>query len=519
MTTDFYFPKKCGINPFWKIKWKIKSENKESVVKDLLVQKIAQKIAVGYRRLSLVSNRDGLLTTDDVRHELLRVAGLTVVTGDRLQLRLHFELVYRRDVEGRYVYLTNRTDDLVPDMEEEAYVTRFDAADLFPLFTDKSLLEGLSLDELTALNERCGIRRIAFADCRRMVDEVKREREALRCRSAEHFRERMAAIQSDWQGDMTGTIRAVADCMTDAVSNGAYEAISNDTQRLNDSFQQWIDNNYFATLNSSHLLHPKSVNKILPFLSDKHTGDDRVALLVVDGLAYWQYHLLHDYLTKQGFTPKADTTLAWLPTITMLSRQAIFRGSAPQNDYKQSPANERRLWQDYWTAHGIGGYAIQYLSDHDEFAINEGVRRLAYVTVEMDGKMHSCTDYRDLLLLTENWLSRITEKIATMRRMGFAVYLTTDHGSVMARGWKRISDVEKVFLYKDGSRGKRHLIYNNVEPKTAFLDAHKGEIELLNHDTWLAVRSTVCFEREGQQLITHGGSHFWEVVIPFVTIE
>lgn len=486
---------------------------------DSLVQKIAKKIAVGYRRLSVVSNHDGLFATDDVRRELQRVARLTVVTGDRMQLRLHFELVYRHDAEGRYVYLTDRIDDLVPDMEEEAYVTSFDAADLFPLFADKSLLGCLCLDELTALNERCGIRRISFADCRRMVDEVKREREEQRRKSAEHFRERMANIQGDWQGDMTGTIAAVSECMTNAVSNGAYEAISDDIRRLNDSFQQWIDNNYFATLNSSHLSRPKSVNKILPFLSDKHNSDDRVALVVVDGLAYWQYHLLHDYLTKQGFTPKADTTLAWLPTITMLSRQAIFRGRVPQGDYKQSPTNERRLWQDYWTAHGVDAYAIQYLSDRDEFAINEGVRRLAYVTVEMDEKMHSSTDYRDLLSLTENWLSRITEKIATMRRMGFAVYLTTDHGSVMAHGWQPISAVEKVFLYKDGSRGKRHLIYNNVEQKNAFMNAHKDEIELLSRDSWLAVRSTACFERAGQQLITHGGSHFWEVVIPFVTIE
>ena len=73
----------------------------------------------------------------------------------------------------------------------------------------------------------------------------------------------------------------------------------------------------------------------------------------------------------------------------MLSRQAIFRGGRPQMDYKQSPEAERRLWHDFWHQVGMSSYELQYLYDNEEFAINEGVNRLAYVTVEMDYKMHA----------------------------------------------------------------------------------------------------------------------------------
>lgn len=54
--------------------------------------------------------------------------------------------------------------------------------------------------------------------------------------------------------------------------------------------------------------------------------------------------------------------------------------------------------------------------------------------------------------------------------------------------------------------------------KTRF-EENKAEIPLLLHEDWLAVRNDACFENEGQTIITHGGSHFMEMVIPFVKIE
>lgn len=41
--------------------------------------------------------------------------------------------------------------------------------------------------------------------------------------------------------------------------------------------------------------------------------------------------------------------------------------------------------------------------------------------------------------------------------------------------------------------------------------------ELLVHDKWIVWRTEKCFKN--QDIITHGGAHFLEVVIPFVTID
>lgn len=485
-----------------------------------LIAKALKKVTVDYSRLSIVSNHDGFLAREEVRHALLEQAGLNVVVGSNLKLRVHFETTYREAPGERFLYVTESRETLVPDMVEGAYMTDFAVADLFPMFADKSLLKGLSIDELTLLLRKCGIRKVSMSESGRLVEEVKQEMEQERRRSSEYYREQIEKVNVDWAKEVRESIEEISECMIGAVRHGVYDAIAPMIEGFNQQFQEWIDDSYFATLNASHYFAPKSVNKVLPHIAEAHREqDEKVALIVVDGLAYWQYYLLKEQLNKEGLAFKDSTLLAWLPTITMLSRQAIFRGEAPIRDYTQNPTNERKLWYDYWGKRGFSDYCIQYLRDGEEFAINEGVTRLAYVTVEMDEKMHSSTDYKDLLSLTENWCPRITEKMATLVRMGFTIYLTSDHGSVLSYGWQTISQVERVFLYKDGSRGKRHLMYNRKEEKEGFVKNHSHKVELLSHEQWLTIRSTACFEREGVQIITHGGCHFMEVLVPFVTIN
>ena len=486
-----------------------------------LIKRLAAKVTVDYQRLSIVSNPDGLLSQEAVRTLLYQQHGLEVVSGTNMQLRIHFELEYKRsrsqDSSFKCIYVTKSIETILPDMRQEAYLCDFCVGDLFPLFTDKSLLQGLPFEVLTELYDQCAMRRINLVEGSLLVDNIVKEHEKRAKQSAEYCLAQLASINVDWRKPMQ-TINAVSEIVVNAVRNGVYPQIMSGIATINQNFQDWIDSYYFATLQSNHLLHPKSVNKILPHLSEKYGKEEKVALLVVDGFAYWQYTILRHYLQGRGLETQDGTTLSWLPSITMLSRQAIFRGATPLQDYKQSPENERKLWQTFWQEHGIGSYETQYLSDKDEFAINEGVKRLAIVTVEMDSKMHSSTDYRDLLSLTENWCHRITEKIQTVLQAGYNLYLTTDHGSTLSYGWRTISAVEAVFLYTDGSRGRRHLIYKNIEEQERF---HKENQEhpLLKHDNWISIRDDSCFAREGETMITHGGSHFMEVIIPFVEIK
>ena len=481
-----------------------------------LIKRLASKVTVDYQRLSIVSNPDGLLTQDVVRSLLYQQYGIEVVTGSNLKLRIHYELEYKQQQTARYIYITNSIESILPDMRQEAYLCKFNVGDVFPLFTDKSLLQGKPFEVLTELYDQCSMRRINMAEGQLLIENILKELERKAKQSAEYCLSLLSNVDVDWQNP-TQTISAISEHIIRAVQYGVYSQIQPTVDAINLSFQEWIEREYFASLQSNHLKHPKSVNKILPHLAEKHQKDDKVALLVVDGFAYWQYAVLKNYLQKENIESQDGCTLSWLPSITMLSRQAIFRGAAPLQDYKQSPENERRLWQTFWKEHGVSQYETQYISEKDEFAINEGVKRLAFVTIEMDKKMHSSTDYRDLLSLTENWCHRITEKIQTVLQAGFHLYLTTDHGSTLSYGWRPISQVEAVFLYKDGSRGRRHLIYNSKEELERFYNQNKAH-PLLKHDNWLAIKDNSCFAKEGEIMITHGGCHFMEVVIPFVKL-
>ena len=481
-----------------------------------LIQQVAKRITVEYCRLTLVRNTDGFLNDVEVCTLLSQECQVEVVRGTQLQLRLHYELEYKSRPEERFVYVCQQTDTLLPDMLKEGKVLDFSISDLFPLFADKALVRRQPLQVLEWLYDEIGLRRINLAEGKMMVDNLLHRFNENRNHSVSHLRERLNRLEINW-ADSQKTIESVSEIMVDAIKAGVIEEMDDDIEQINNQFQDWLNEHYFAVLQSNPLLGAKSVNRILPHLAANYQHEGKVALLVIDGLAYWQYIVLKRYLDSLGVKTQDSTIVSWLPSITMFSRQAIFRGNTPTMDYKQSPENERKLWRSYWQSQSVSQFETQYISDDDEFAINEGVKRLAVVTVEMDKKMHSSYDYRDLLSLTENWCPRITEKIQTIIAAGYTLYLTTDHGSVLSKGWRALSQVEKVFLYKDGSRGKRHLIYNNEEEYLRFAKEN-GELGMLAHDHWLCMRSNLCFARNNERMITHGGCHFEEVVIPFIKI-
>lgn len=482
-----------------------------------LIKKVAQKIAVEYCNLSIVENPDGFLTQDAVCRLLRQECGIEVVAGTNLQLRIHYELQYKEHPDRRYVYVCNSVSSVLMDMKRSAHVTNFSISDVFPLFADKALLKTLPFDVLDILHERIGIRKISLQEGKQMVQSIVSEIEEQKRRSAEFFLEQLADVDVDWHNQKM-TMAAVSRILAKAIKAGAYEGIADKIAEINEQFQRWVDSDYFATLQSNPLLKAKSVNKILPHIDANHTKEEKVALLVVDGFSYWQYVILKDALKQTDLKVEDGTTLAWMPSITMLSRQAIFRGATPKQDYKQNPENEKRLWLEYWQSRGFGSYELQYISDKDEFAINEGVKRLAVVTVRMDEKMHSSSDYKDLYSLTENWCPRIMEQIQAIVSVGYKLYLTTDHGSVLSQGWRTLNQLEKVFLYKDGSRGARHLIYNNKEEQQRFYDANR-DLPMLMHDNWMSIRDTHCFANERTTMLTHGGCHFLEMVVPLVKIS
>jgi hypothetical protein len=67
-------------------------------------------------------------------------------------------------------------------------------------------------------------------------------------------------------------------------------------------------------------------------------GTERVALLVIDGMAIDQWRILRD--TLDGFHVDEHAIFSWIPTLTQIGRQAIFSGRVPlefANEHRRHP--------------------------------------------------------------------------------------------------------------------------------------------------------------------------------------
>ena len=469
-----------------------------------------------YKRLSLVRNLDGFLSDSAVQRALTAESGILFVSGSPLALRLHFEIQYKAAPDTRFCYICERPELLLPDIQAEAFVCSFAVTDLFPNIQDRAMLTAQTPSVLESLYAKHIPGLVSAADLSRHLLEIEFASRAVAAPVSDPVAD-LVALAPDWK-DLGASVSAVSAAVLEAIRQDKYESIRPALSGLNAGFQTFLDQSYFAALHASHVLGPRSVNKILPYLSFKHTAEDKVALIVVDGMAYWQYLVLREKLMADGVKPSDSAIFAWIPTITMLSRQAIFRGADPVLDYKQSPASEEKLWSAWWTAKGIPSSDIIYSYGDSEPDIWSTTRRVAMVSVTLDEVMH-ISEAPDLLLAcTEAWARHFARTITSLWQKGFTIYITTDHGNVLSTGTGALTSAEKTHLFADGSRGARHLIYEDVTPMQGFLSAHDAA-SFLVHDNWLAYRGEQAFGKTGKRQITHGGSHLLEVAIPFITIQ
>ena len=477
------------------------------------LEAIVKRISVEYSQLSIIKNPDGFLKDRGVQQAIGKEFNVCLVCGSPIELRCHFERVVRNDRSTKYCYLIDDSANLLPDMLKGAYVGKFTIGDLFPNFVDKSVLKGLSLETIVHLYKNNTPGFVSGNDAKMRIMAYEFSKGAIKTVNPEDYISRLSEI--DAKEDFNNWIPKVASVVKDAVASGFYNEIKSSITTINRVFQESILSKYNDAVVSNPMLRARAVNKVMPYLKSKYSADDKVALVVADGMAYWQYQVLKEHL--KGFDVEDNVIFSWMPSITMLSRQALFRGDVPMQDYKQNPSNECKLWIQFWRAAGIASADIQYIYDGDDLDAFSTTKRLALVTNELDDKMHASTDNSDLLALTENWARRFAPKIKYLKDCGFTVYITTDHGNVLAEGWRSLNSQEKTFLYKDGSRGTRHLIYDSLDEMRTFVKSN-DEVGLLQYQNWVVMTGDKCFKKAGQEMITHGGSHFMEVLIPFVKI-
>ena len=260
----------------------------------------------------------------------------------------------------------------------------------------------------------------------------------------------------------------------------------------------------------------------------------KVALIVVDGLALDQWLVLRDVLADQrpSLRFRESAVFAWIPTITSVSRQAIFAGKPlfyfPSSIHTTD--REPSSWRQFWVDQGVAARAVGYakgLGDSPGDGVGEilsrtDIRALGLVVDKVDRIMHGMElGAAGMHNQVRQWagegsMARLLDRLLDD---GFAVYLTSDHGNIEAEGRGRPSEVALADI-----RGERARIYSDDVLRSRVHEQFPDAIAwpaIGLPDDYLALLAPgrSAFVREGERVVGHGGASLEEVVVPWIRIE
>lgn len=468
-------------------------------------------------RLVVVENPDGFLLREDVRWELSYLH-IVVEQGTSLDLRILFETRYKSDCDVRFVFVKSGAFDVLPDIAAVAEQTSFVVKRIFKHYK-WDVLKNATLPTLEWFLSKRFYTNLSERETADMVHEYEA--------SYASKLEKISTVERDWRNLFSQTIDfnrptrwmpAAAQLLRRALAIDQWAKMSDEVENLNNGFQSFLKHKYINIVSSSvppKDQAPRVVTQVLPFMAKQDA--ERTALIVVDGMNYWQAAMLADEIVERLHVDvKYDCIYSWLPSVTELSRQAIFRGDTPATDYAQNPHNEERLWRDFWKARHLTDHALYYQYD-GALELSDYVTRVAYVTVGLDKLMHSSNNFRYLYRSTQLWLQEdeLIDNIKFLKAKGFKIFITTDHGNVEVEPLRILSSSEKVGTM----RSLRHITLSPY----ANADLFKSEwgdtvISIDGFERTFYPRDRYAFASKAET-VTHGGTHWLEVLIPFLTIQ
>ncbi|MDA3917247.1 MAG: BREX-3 system phosphatase PglZ [Deltaproteobacteria bacterium] len=306
--------------------------------------------------------------------------------------------------------------------------------------------------------------------------------------------------------------------------------------RLNQIFAPWLKNHFAGLMNlpptNPVMLHhiPRQMGRII-----EGSSQNRVALIVIDGLAMDQWISIRQVLQEYSkeLIMHESAVFAWIPTITSVSRQALFSGKPPLYFPKSihTTNNEKKLWQQFWGNFGLSRFDVGYqrsLGNGDAVkAINsvidpERTRVVGLVIDTVDKIMHgmqlgTAGMHGQIKQWCENGF--LSSMIEYLLKHKYQVWLTSDHGNIECKGIGR--PAEGVIAQ---TRGERARIYSTPELRDQVSKKFPGSIPwqsngLPSEYYPLIANETKAFVNKGKTIVTHGGISIEEVIVPMVKFE
>jgi len=306
---------------------------------------------------------------------------------------------------------------------------------------------------------------------------------------------------------------------------------SSSRQQANEIFEKWLLNKYGGLCNLP-ASKPVLVHHIPRWMAAQKVS--KQALIVIDGLSLSQWITIDSEIKAQlqNYKITESALFAWIPTITSVSRQAIFSGKAPLffSDSIFITQREEKLWHAFWKNQGIAEREIAYQNSIgsnnenivDELAINPRTKYVGLIINTVDKIMHGMQlgelGMHDQVKLwaRQGMLVNLIEYIVNK---GFKIIITSDHGNSEGIGMGTPAEGAVADI-----RGQRVRIYSDAEL------CKKTHSEFTETIIWpafglpeaiypLVAKDNKAFVKSGQSTVGHGGISLEETIVPFITIE
>ncbi|MBK5931881.1 BREX-3 system phosphatase PglZ [Halochromatium salexigens] len=305
-------------------------------------------------------------------------------------------------------------------------------------------------------------------------------------------------------------------------------------EALNRRFAGWLTKHYASLINLSPT-QPAMLHHVARHLARRleGAGERRLALILVDGLALDQWVTVRQALQAQDteLLLRESAVFAWIPTLTSVSRQALFAGKPPLYfpGSIQSTHREEALWKQFWEGHGLSRLDVGYqrcLGDGDalqslDALIHGKTRVLGLVVDKVDEIMHGMQlGAAGMHNQIQQWLQGgfLTTLIARLLERGFEVWLTADHGNVECIGKGRPQ--EGVIAE---TRGERARVYPTADLRAQVAEDFDFALPWTpaglppGYFPLLACGQD-AFVSAGEKLVAHGGMALEEVLVPLVKL-
>lgn len=162
-----------------------------------------------------------------------------------------------------------------------------------------------------------------------------------------------ADLRPEIEGHRIAYVAAAAKVVHSASRSDAKGRLLRKGSQINEAFARWLDGHYASLVNVPPS-SPAMVHHVARHIAREleKSKQARAALVVMDGLALDQWITVRHVLEERdrSLLIHESAIFAWVPTLTSISRQAIFAGRPPlyfpTSIYSTNA--EGNLWRKLW---------------------------------------------------------------------------------------------------------------------------------------------------------------------------